>query len=125
HQTALYSSTMNNAAALEMPETESSCMRLTAWDYFFRVLALLSLWLYVALAWDLLAHPDAPTFSTPPSPLWYHALFGFVILPLWWLVTVLILWRAPGNLVGRFLLLMMIGALGWQFSLGIGTPEFS
>lgn len=98
--------------------------RLSVWDYFFRALALLSLLLFVALAWDLLAHPDAPQFSTPPSPLWFHALFGFVILPLWWLVSVLILWHAPGNLVGRFLLLMMIGALGWQFTLGIGTPEF-
>lgn len=108
-----------------MPRTESPHTRLTVWDTFFRALALASTLLFVALAWDLLAHPDAPQFSTPPSPLWYHAFFGFVLLPLWWLVSALILWRAPGNLVGRFLLLMLIGALGWQFTFGIGTPEFA
>jgi signal transduction histidine kinase len=108
-----------------MPGTESRSARLTVWDTFFRALALASTLLFVALAWDLLAHPDAPTFGTPPSPLWYRAFFGFVILPLWWIVSVLILWRAPGNLVGRFLLLMLIGALGWQFTFGIGSPEFS
>jgi len=115
---------MNRVATSEMPRTESRSARLTVWDYVFRALALASTLLFVALAWDLLAHPDAPQFSTPPSPLWYHALFGFVILPLWWLVSVLILWRAPGNLVGRFLLLMLIGALGWQFTFGIGSPDF-
>jgi signal transduction histidine kinase len=116
---------MNRPTSFEMPRTESPPARLTVWDYFFRALVVLSLLLFVALAWDLLAHPDAVTFSTPPSPLWYHAVFGFVILPLWWLVSVLILWRAPGNLVGRFLLLMMIGALGWQFTFDIGSPEFA
>ena len=116
---------MNRVATSEMPRTESRSARITVWDTFFRALALASTLLFVALAWDLLAHPDAPTFGTPPSPLWYHAVFGFVILPLWWIITVLILWRAPGNLVGRFLLLMMIGALGWQFTFGIGTPVFS
>jgi signal transduction histidine kinase len=116
---------MNHSIEFEMPRTESPPTRLTVWDTFFRALALASTLLFVALAWDLLAHPDAPTFSTPPLPLWYHAVFGFVILPVWWLVSARILWRAPGNLAGRFLLLMMIGALGWQFTLGIGSPDFA
>src|ERR1044071_2611129 len=115
---------MNRVTTSEMPRTESPPARLTVWDYFFRTLALTSILLFVALGWDLRAHPNAATFGTPPSPLWYHAVFGFVILPLWWLVSVLILWRAPGNLVGRFLLLMMVGALGWQFTFGIGSPDF-
>ena len=115
---------MNHSIDFEMPRAESRSARLTVWDTFFRALALVSTLLFVALAWDLLAHPDAPTFGTP-SPLWYHAVFGFVILPLWWIVSALILWHAPGNFVGRFLFLMMIGALGWQFTFGIGTPVVS
>jgi len=115
---------MNRAASPEMSKAEMSPARLNAWDYIFRALALASMLLFVALAWDLLAHPDAPTFSTPPSPLWYHALFGFVVAPLWLFISGLILWRAPGNLVGRFLLLIMLGTLGWQFTFGIGSPEF-
>lgn len=81
------------------------------------------MFLFGALAWDLLAHPNAPQFSAPQSPVWYHALFGFVILPLWWVIRVLMLLRAPGNSVSRFLLLTMIGALGWQFTFGIGSPQ--
>ncbi len=93
---------------------------LTAWDYAFRGLALASVLLFVALAWDLLSHPNMPRFSTPESPAWFYAVYGFGILPLWWLVGTLIVWRVPGNLVGRFLILIMIGALGWQFTFGIG-----
>ena len=124
-QAALYSIHMNRTASFEMPRTETPPARLTIWDYVFRALALASTLLFVALAWDLFAHPNAPQFSTPQSPVGFHIVFGFLILPLWWLVSVLILWRAPGNLVGRFLLLMLIGALGWQFTFGIGSPDFA
>src|ERR1051326_1866323 len=63
---AILYSNMNRVATSEMPRTESRSARLTVWDYVFRALALASTLLFVALAWDLLAHPDAPQFSTPP-----------------------------------------------------------
>lgn len=114
---------MNRTLTIEAPNVQLPAARLTVWDYFFRALALASILLIAAVAYDLVAHPNAPTFGSPPPPLWLRWLFCALIVPCGIVMSGLILWRAPGNLVGRFLLLCMLGALGWQFSFGIGSPQ--
>ena len=95
--------------------------RLTAGDFFFRALVILSSFEFVALLMDMLRHPAAE--GTPSgAPLIFRIFLGFLVAPLAVLVAGLIIWRAPRNAVGRYLLLYAIGFTGWQFSYQLPTP---
>lgn len=97
------------------PET-----RLTALDYFFRALIVFSFFLYGVAIYDNLAHNFA-SISTYSYLL--HIVAVGLLCPSLLVVSGLIIWRVPGNNVGRFMLLLGLGALGWQFSYDAGSPE--
>ncbi len=100
--------------------TPSHSVCLTPWDYCFRALAVLSIVLYLAAVYDNIFHSFA-SVGTYGLSLHYYSLF--LITPIILLVSMLIIWRAPGNAVGPYLLLLGLGSLGWQFSYELGSPQ--
>lgn len=102
--------------------TQSHPNRPTRFDYFFRALSLIAVVLYFFAIYDNLTH-NFTGISTYSFSLHLYALF--ILTPALILVSALIIWRAPGNNVGRYLLLIAIGSLGWQFSYSVGTLQFS
>jgi hypothetical protein len=87
-------------------------------------LAILSSVEFIALAVDLIQHPVAEQ-SASGAPTLFRAFNGLLLGPLAVLVAGLILWRAPRNAVGRYLLLFALGFVGWQFSYQLGSPRSS
>jgi hypothetical protein len=100
----------------------SHSVRLTRWDYIFRALTLVTLVLYAFVVYDNFVHSftSISIYNLPG-----HYFTTFVVTPSMLLVSGLIVWRAPGNSVGRYLLLLWIGALGWQFSYEVGSPQLA
>jgi hypothetical protein len=95
--------------------------RLTPAEYFFRALAILSFVLYAIAIYDNLLHGFTTGVGNNGNR--FYALF--VLTPSVLLAAALIVWRTPGNSVGRYLLLIGLGALGWQFSYDVGPPQLS
>lgn len=96
--------------------------RPTRVDYFFRALVVLGVIFYGFAIYDNLVHG----FSSISTYSYFIHLYAlFVLTPSVLLVSALIIWRAPGNNVGRYLLLLGLGSLGWQFSYSVGSPQFS
>jgi hypothetical protein len=92
--------------------------RVTRLDSLFRGLALLSPLLFALLVVDLLT----PHAMIDPTLRLLNWLLGIVISPFAMLISALILWRVPGNSVGRLLLLFTYGVIGWQFAF-MNQPE--
>lgn len=112
---------MNRPMAMTIPP---SCpIRLSPLDYLFRVLALLSVLAVGALVADLWAHPNTPGVAGQTFLL--RILFGLLIGPTMLLVGAVLLWRVPGNVVGRFLIGLSLFAVGAQLSYELGTPRRS
>src|SRR5262245_704185 len=83
-------------------------VRLNALEYFFRGLVWVTWILYGVAIYDNLAH-NFVSVSSYSMALHFVALF--VLTPSILLVSTLIIWRVPGNNVGRYLLLLGLGSL--------------
>jgi len=91
-------------------------------DWLFRFLAVLAAVLYMAMVADLFIvarQPYIPTIT--PFPI--RVILGLLGGGLGIAISALILWRVPGNAVGRLLLLWTIAVIGFQFSYNFGRPE--
>jgi hypothetical protein len=108
-------------SGLAIKSTRPRPAHLTRLDYFFRALVLLSMVEFAALAYDLFTHPFATSLASD-EPFLFRAISGLAFGPLTMLVAALILWRAPGNVVGGFLALYVMGFTGWQFTYASGSP---
>ncbi|HEU5319008.1 MAG TPA: sensor histidine kinase [Chloroflexota bacterium] len=86
-------------------------------DYLFRALSVAGGVALVALALNIAADPDAPGVAGQGLAL--RAVAGFLAAPSLLGVGALIVWRAPGNAVGRCLVLiglnLIAAQVGWRF----------
>lgn len=82
-------------------------------DSIFRALVAVSVVLYTVAVYDNLAHGF---ISISSYSFALHLVALFVLTPSVLLVSALIIWRVPGNNVGRYLVLLGLGSLGWQYS---------
>ena len=89
----------------------------------FRGLAVFGLLEISGLVYHLLAHPHAPGIAGQHFLL--RIWFGLFISPGALLMGSLILRRAPGNVVGRFLILFAIVGISIQFNYNLGTPRLT
>jgi hypothetical protein len=96
--------------ALSVQETKMK-NRLSGWDRFFRFLTLLAAVLYAVAVYDVMAH----NFLSR-NTVWETVFDAFLLTPSMLLISALIIWRLPGNLVGRFLLLVGLGGIGWMLT---------
>jgi len=99
----------------------SAHVRLRPLDALFRVLAIVGLVEVVAFAINFAAHPAANGIAgqTPA----FRVFLGFIWGPTMLLVGAELLWRAPGNVVSRFAVLVGVTAIGGQFIFDLGSPE--
>jgi len=102
------------------PRGRSPSVRLNAWDIVFRALSLAGALEIVGLAINLVALPHAPGLIG--QGLLIRLWAGFVVSPLLLLAGALIVWRAPGNPCGRFMIIIAVGAIGMQFNVEWGGP---
>ena len=107
---------LNRTASL--PRTSTA--RLDPLDSLFRVLAFLGALAIVALVLNLLAQPTA--LGLVGQNLFIRLWFGLFIAPAILLVGALGVWRMPGNVVGRFLILIALGGVAAQFHVDLGAP---
>ncbi len=103
-----------------LPPLQMQPARVGLLDMAFRALAVVGVLELVALAAALIAHPHAP--GVIGQGLFLRIWFGLIVAPAILLVGGLIVWRMPGNVVGRFLILIALGAIGAQFDFDLGTP---
>jgi signal transduction histidine kinase len=92
-------------------------------DLAFRGLALLGVLALGALAADLALYPNGPGIAGQGLAL--RLILGLLIAPAVLLVGMLVVWRVPGNAVGRFLILIALGGLGGQFNLDAVEPRLA
>ncbi len=92
-------------------------------DYLFRALAVLSAAEVGALAYNIATHPAAPGMIN--QGLLARVVLGLIAGPSMILFSALLLWRAPRNGVGRFLLLLGMAEVGAQFDFDFGSPLLS
>jgi hypothetical protein len=95
----------------------------TRLDLLFRALAILSAGEFAALIYTFLNFEHG--YAVSGAPLLFRVVEGLVIGPMTIVISALIIWRVPGNVVGRFLLLYGIGFVGWQFSYDFGDAQAS
>jgi signal transduction histidine kinase len=104
----------------KLPLTVNASRPVSSLDYFFRALTLLGVLELGALGVNLVAHPHEP------GPLGQGFLIrlalGLLVAPTALIVGALVVWRVPGNAVGRLLILGALGALSAQFSLAAVEP---
>lgn len=103
--------------------TRGESVRLAPLDYIFRGLAILGLLEVGALAYNIATHPDAPGILG--QGLLPRIVVGLITGISVILFGALLLWRVPGNIVGRFLLLLGIVEVGAQFVFDFGSPVVS
>lgn len=89
-------------------------------DYIFRAIVFVGVLEFVALAFDLITHPYVVSPASN-GPFIFRVISGLMIAPLTMLIAALILWRVPGNVIGGFLALFVIGFTGWQFTFDSGV----
>lgn len=91
-------------------------------DWLFRALGIIAIALISVLLYDLFVlgqEPYNPVISAFPIRIMLGVIAGgFGVL-----ISNLILWKVPGNPIGRLLLLWTIGGIGWQFSYNFGSTE--
>jgi hypothetical protein len=99
----------------------SAQVRLRPLDFFFRALAILGVIEIIAFVINYAAHPQAPGIAgqTPAFRIFLGLMWGPTML----LVGAWLLWRAPGNVVSRFAILVGVTAIGGQFIFDLGAPE--
>ncbi len=95
-------------------------LHLAPLDYVFRVLAILSVIEIGALASNIATYPNAAGLIG--QGLLPRVILGLFAGPSMILFSALLLWRAPGNGVGRFLLLLGTVEVGAQFVFDFGSP---
>jgi len=89
-------------------------------DIVFRGLAIVGMVEAITLIVTLIADPSAPGLIG--QGLFLRIWFGLIVAPAILLVGALGVWRAPGNAVGRFLVLIALGGIGAQFDIDLGAP---
>ena len=112
----------SSSDVVSFQETELS--RPTAVDWLFRVFSLLAVALLALLLVDLFilgAEPFNPSIVPYSLRIVLGVIGGIVGLA----ISILVLWRVPGNPVGRLLLLWIVGAIGWQFSYNFGSTDLN
>jgi len=92
-------------------------------DYAFRILALLGVLEIGAFAVNLATHPDGPGIAG--QGFFIRLVLGLLVMPTMLMAGVLIVWRAPSNIVGRFLILMALGGIAAQFDWDPARSELS
>jgi signal transduction histidine kinase len=92
-------------------------------DYVFRALVVLSAGEVGALAYNLATHPDTPGIVN--QGLLPRVILGLIAGPSIILFSALLLWRAPRNVAGGFLLLIGMAEVGAQFVFDFGSPPVS
>lgn len=89
-------------------------------DLAFRLLAAGGVVAIAGLAATLWAHPTGRGLIG--QGLFLRIWFGLVIAPAILLVGTLGVWRMPGNLIGRWLVLIALGGVAAQFEVDLGAP---
>jgi len=92
-------------------------------DYIFRVLAVLGVLEVGALAVNLAMNPDGPGIAG--QGFFIRLVLGLLVIPTMLMAGALVIWRAPGNVVGRFLILMALGGIAAQFDWDVAGSELS
>ena len=95
-------------------------LRLTPLDFAFRALAILSVFEIGALASNITTYPNATGLIG--QGLLPRIILGLFAGPSMILFSALLLWRAPRNVVGRFLLLLGTIEVGAQFVFDFSSP---
>lgn len=91
-------------------------------DWLFRSLVLLGVVLYAALIVDLFVTRRIPYIPTI-APFGIRIVLGLLGAGSGLAVSSLVIWRVPGNAVGRLLLLWTFSGIGFQFSFNINRPD--
>jgi signal transduction histidine kinase len=89
----------------------------------FRVLAMLGVPEIGAFAVNLATHPDG--LGIAGQGFFIRFVLGLLVTPTMLMAGALIVWRAPGNIVGRFLILMALGGVAAQFDLAPVGPALA
>ena len=92
----------------------------TPWNWLFRALAVLAVLEVGALAYNIAATPTAPGIVN--QGLLPRIVLGLVAGPSIILFAALLLWRAPRNPAGGFLLILGMTEVGAQFVFELGSP---
>lgn len=92
----------------------ASHVRLSALDIVFRILVVLGVGEIAALAVQIAANPDA--LGVVGQPMVGRVLLGMVVSPLLLSLGAFLLWRVPGNIVPRLIVLFGIFACLGQFA---------
>jgi signal transduction histidine kinase len=102
------------------PAAQTAPARLSRWDLVFRGLAALAVGEIATLALNLMATPQGQGLIG--QGLFARLWLGLIVSPLLLFFGGLILFRAPGNVSGRFLILVALGAVGMQFDFDWAPP---
>ena len=89
-------------------------------DLVFRGLAVLGVLELGALAANLGLYPSGPGLAGQGLAL--RLVLGLLLQPFFLLVGTLVVWRVPGNAVGRFLIVLAVGGMAGQFNLDALEP---
>lgn len=104
-------------------DTPSDSDRLARWTWLFRALAVFAVLEVGALAYNIAATPTAPGIVN--QGLLPRIVLGLVAGPSIILFAALLLWRAPQNPAGGFLLILGMTEVGAQFVFELGSPVHS
>lgn len=92
-------------------------------DILFRVLALLGVLEIGAFVVNLAMYPDGPGIAG--QGFFIRLVLGLLVMPTMLMAGALVVWRAPGNVVGRFLILSALGGIAAQFDWDVAGSELS
>lgn len=96
---------------------------MSATERISRLLVFAAIIMVLVLVFDIFiweTEPVLPELGTLGS---VRVIMGLVIAPLGILVSAIIIWRVPGNLVGLWLLLWNMGIIGYQYSYDLGSAQ--
>ena len=103
--------------------TPGDSNRLARWTWLFRALTVFAVLEIGALAYNIAATPDAPGIVN--QGLLPRIVLGLIVGPSIILFAALLLWRAPRNPAGGFLLILGMTEVGAQFVFDLGLPVHS
>ncbi len=109
--------------AVRLLKPQNEPVHLGPAGHVFRALPILGTAVVIALAANILAHPEAAGLYG--QRLLFRVIYGLVTGPAILLVSVLILRRLPGNFAGRLMALMAIAVIGAQFDFELGSSALS
>lgn len=106
-----------------LPHSAIAPPRLGVLDCVFRALVVWGGLEFALLIFDLASRPN--TSGIAGQDFFVRVFLGLLIAPTLLLVASLLLWRLPGNVVPRFLVLLSLEAMTGQLTFNLASPSIS